>query len=114
MKQSELMEIIEQAVRKTCKAMTLELESRLNSEQQPQQTRTYYGIAGMAEALGVSKVTAQRWKTQGMLEGGYQQIGNNIIVADASRLRDIAAASTAKAKAKKEKARGRRVRYSIL
>lgn len=110
MTQGELMELIEQAVRKSCKAMTIELESRMNAEP-PESSRQYCGIKGLAEALCVSKVTAQRWKSLGYLEGGYQQIGNSIIVKDAQRLRDIAAKAIEKAKGAK---RRNRVSYSIM
>ena len=40
-------------------------------EERPAET-ALYGIEGMAEALHCSTRQAQRWKSQGLLEGGYQ------------------------------------------
>ena len=60
--------------------------------------KTYYGIAGMAEVLHCSRAKAARMKAQGMLEGGYQQIGKGIIVKNPQALRDIAELSMRKSK----------------
>lgn len=58
-------------------------------EERPAET-ALYGIEGMAEALHCSTRQAQRWKSQGLLEGGYQQIGRGITVRSPQALRDIA------------------------
>lgn len=112
MKQSDLKALMKNLLQQTCQELTLTIESRLNKEQaQPSEAETYHGISGLAKALGVSKVTAQRWKTLGYLEGGYQQIGNSIIIADPQKLRDTAERRMANAK---QARKGNRVSYSIL
>lgn len=39
-----------------------------------------YGIDGLAKALGVSRRTAQRYKSSGLLDGAIRQYGKTIIV----------------------------------
>lgn len=63
-----------------------------------QQDTTLYGIKGIAEALHCSLRQAQRMKSEGLLEGGYQQIGKGIIIKSAQALRDIAERSLTKHK----------------
>ena len=107
----QLIELVRSAMtEEQAKAATVSIDSRLNSEPQVQ---PLFGIEGMAIALGVSKPTAQRWKSLGYLDGGYQQIGHTIRIDNPQALRDIAAASVRKAKAT-EKRRGRRISYSLL
>lgn len=62
---------------------------RVEAQQKPAE-QPFYGIDGIAEVLHCSRATAQRLKSSGMLEGGYQQIGKSIIVRSAQALRDIA------------------------
>lgn len=52
------------------------------------------GIAGIAEALGCSKSKAQHLKSEGLLEGGYKQIGKTILVSDPRKLRDVVIRNT--------------------
>ncbi len=74
--------------------------SALSVESRPAEPEAYdgpyYGIKGMAEALHCSRTTAQEMKRKGLLEGGYQQMGRNIIVRSAQALRDTAERSMKK------------------
>lgn len=68
------------------------------------------GIDGMAEALHCSKTKVQRMKREGLLEGGYTQIGKTIIVSSPAKLRDAAARNMA---IRRQAARPKRVNQSI-
>ncbi|MCQ2348927.1 MAG: DUF3853 family protein [Paludibacteraceae bacterium] len=57
------------------------LPSTTNDEQE-----VYYGIKGIAKSLGVSERTAQRYKSNGELEGTITQVGRTIVF-DKSRLK---------------------------
>lgn len=75
---------------------------RIPAQEQKEQPaeKPLYGLAGIAEALHCSTRRAQRMKSEGLLEGGYQQIGSKIIVRSPQMLRDIAEHSVNKKKRK--------------
>ena len=54
-----------------------------------------YGIEGRGGARHCATPQAARRKSQGLLEGGYQQIGRGIMVRSPQALRDIAARNMA-------------------
>ncbi len=90
----EFQAIIAREVDKRISAMSTGIDSRPTAPEA--YDGPYYGIKGMAEALHCSKSTAQEMKSRGLLEGGYQQVGRNIIVKSAQALRDIAERSMKK------------------
>ncbi len=67
----------------------------------PATEQPLYGIEGIAQALHCSRRQAQQMKSAGILEGGYQQIGRNIMVKSPQALRDIAERSLQKRKRRK-------------
>lgn len=84
-----------------------EVERRLASvqtpapaPQTPQAEQPLYGIAGMAEALHCSTRQVLRMKRDGLLDGGFQQYGRNIVVKSPQALRDIAEMRSMKARRK--------------
>lgn len=86
-------------INSTIEAKTMETMPKAATPQKAEE-RPYYGIEGIAEALHCSRAKAQRMKSQGLLEGGYQQIGKSIIVRSAQTLRDIAEYSMRKKRRK--------------
>lgn len=109
MTEQDLMNIIREVVTSNNMIIYQHIDSKLNNEQKPKEELT--GIEGLAKALKCSKATAQRLKSEGILEGGYQQIGSKIYISDAQLLRDVAEQNLQKRKASRK---GRRVSYSII
>lgn len=94
---AELMAIIRKEMEPLTKAtITVHSETPEKPAEQP-----LYGIEGIAQALHCSRTKAIRLKKEGMLEGGYQQIGKSIIVRSAQTLRDIAELSLKKGRKKR-------------
>ena len=108
MTEQDLMKIIQEVVSSNNLIIYQHIDSKLNNEKKPEELT---GIEGLAKALRCSKATAQRLKSDGILEGGYQQIGSKIYISDAKLLRDVAERNLAK---RKDARRGRRVNYSII
>ena len=57
--------------------------------------RYVYGLSGLASLLNCSKVTAQKYKNSGRLEGCYFQIGRKLVF-DADAIADKLKLSTRK------------------
>ena len=108
MTEEDLMRIITNVVKSNNIILYEHIESKLNREVPEEE---FTGIEGIAKALKCSKATAQRLKSDGLLEGGYQQIGSKIYVRDAKVLRDVAERNIQK---RKECRKGRRVSYSLI
>lgn len=108
MTEEDLMRIITSVVKSNNMIIYEHIESKLNREVPDEE---FTGIEGIAKALRCSKATAQRLKSEGMLEGGYQQIGSKIYVKNAKELRDVAERNIQK---RKEHKKGRRVNYSLI
>lgn len=110
----DLIRIIAETVRSNNKQIFEHIESRMNGGDRTASItheEPLYGIEGIAQALHCSTTKAQTLKSEGMLEGGYQQIGKTIIVRDAKALADIAAHNIAK---KKQAKKNRRTNKSII
>ena len=98
------------------------IESRLNYTEDAQASvkkdadnaKPAYGIKGIAEVLHCSQAKAQRMKNEGLLEGGYIQIGKSIVVRDRARLIEIASHAKETKQEQRNARRGRRVNYSII
>lgn len=87
----ELKTIISNEVeRRIAGMLSIATEQRKQATEQP-----LYGIAGIAKALHCSTAKAQSMKSAGLLDGGFQQIGREIIVRSPQALRDIAERSLA-------------------
>lgn len=108
MTEQDLMNIIREVVASNNIIIYQHIDSKLNNEPKQEELT---GIEGLAKALRCSKATAQRLKSDGVLEGGYQQIGSKIYISDAKLLRDVAERNMQK---RKEHKRGRRVNYSLI
>jgi hypothetical protein len=67
----EFTELIEQTVKKVVAQ---------SDKEQPQAKKYVYGIAGIAELFGCSKVTANSIKQSGRIDKAITQIGRKIVV----------------------------------
>lgn len=107
----DLKRVIAEAVREQGTQMYEYIDSRLNAECDEAQQEPLKGIKGIAEALHCSSTKARRLKAQGLLEGGYIQIGKTIIVGNPRVLREVAQRNIAAQKKGRSK---KLVNYSII
>jgi len=85
----EFKAIIGREVERRIAALAIEQNSNVSQPEQPEFDGPFYGLNGIARALHCSRAQASKLKREGLLEGGYSQIGHNIEVRSARALRDI-------------------------
>lgn len=98
----ELTNLVAELIGTRLEGIYQHIESRLNSEAYNpfNEVKQLRGIKGIALALGCSESKAKHLKAQGLLEGGYKQIGKSIIIPDAYALQDIVLMNQKKKKRK--------------